>query len=94
MFILDTSSPKRSAASSSDPAFTESWTHQPDGRLRVCTEGRKLLTGEEDMYIPMTQEPAPMTEDVLDEHAEILTRSIEWHRGFASHLLITLGLVL
>ena len=47
---------------------------KPEGRLRECPGGLKLLNRDEAMYIPITQEPAPMTEDMLDEHAEILTR--------------------
>ena len=76
MLLTDNSgvSKKADTSTSASESFTESWTHQPDGRLRVCPDGTKLLNQQADMYIPITQEPAPMTEDMLDEHAEVLTR--------------------
>lgn len=46
---------------------------QPRGRLNKLDDLR-LLHVEESLYIPVTQEPAPMTEDSLAEHAEVLTR--------------------
>lgn len=48
-------------------------SEQPQGRLRKL-EDLKLLNVDDDLYIPVTQEPAPMTEDMLAEHAEVLTR--------------------
>ncbi|XP_033728070.1 LOW QUALITY PROTEIN: rab3 GTPase-activating protein catalytic subunit-like [Pecten maximus] len=59
--------------SNSDTAFKESFTHGPVGRLAPFGD-LKLIDSEESMYIPVTQEPAPMTEDMLEEHAEILAR--------------------
>lgn len=44
-----------------------------EGRLRRL-DGHKLLSVDEHLYIPVTQEPTPMTEDMLAEHAEVLTR--------------------
>lgn len=44
-----------------------------EGRLQPLGD-EKLLNVEETLYIPVTQEPAPMTEDQLAEHAEVLTR--------------------
>ncbi|XP_031567041.1 rab3 GTPase-activating protein catalytic subunit-like [Actinia tenebrosa] len=43
------------------------------GRLRQCGDLR-LLACDEPLYIPITQEPAPMTEDMLQEHAEVLSQ--------------------
>ena len=53
--------------------FKEAYTHQPEGRLRMC-ENMRLLHTDEHMHIPITQEPAPMTEDMLEEHAEVLAK--------------------
>ncbi|KAJ8320495.1 hypothetical protein KUTeg_002082 [Tegillarca granosa] len=53
--------------------YKDSLNYKPEGRLTPCQD-YKLLNSEEPMYIPVTQEPAPMTEDMLDEHAEILAK--------------------
>ncbi len=53
--------------------FKEAYTHQPEGRLMQC-ENMRLLNGEEQMYVPVTQSPAPMTEDMLEEQAEVLAK--------------------
>ncbi|KAK3589406.1 hypothetical protein CHS0354_020737 [Potamilus streckersoni] len=57
----------------SESSFKDSLTHNPEGRLAPHGELKLLYTGEQ-MYIPVTQEPAPMTEDMLDEHAEVLAK--------------------
>ncbi|KAJ7392048.1 Rab3 GTPase-activating protein catalytic subunit [Desmophyllum pertusum] len=46
---------------------TRQGVKQPFGDLRLLISGEPLM-------IPVTQEPAPMTEDMLEEHAEILTQ--------------------
>lgn len=46
---------------------------QPEGRLSKCGD-LKLLNIDEDMYIPITQEPPPMTEDLLQEQSRILSQ--------------------
>ncbi|XP_041477306.1 rab3 GTPase-activating protein catalytic subunit-like [Lytechinus variegatus] len=46
---------------------------KPEGRLKPCGELRLLHTNEV-LYIPVTQDPAPMTEDMLEEHAEVLAQ--------------------
>ncbi|XP_071792280.1 rab3 GTPase-activating protein catalytic subunit-like isoform X2 [Asterias amurensis] len=46
---------------------------KPVGRLRQCGD-LKLLNRDEPLYIPVTQDPAPMTEDMLEEHAEVLAQ--------------------
>lgn len=49
-----------------------SWD-KPEGRIKRCAKLRLLKTNEP-LYIPFTQEPAPMTEDRLEEHAGVLLR--------------------
>ena len=46
---------------------------KPEGRLKRCGQLRLLKTNEP-LYVPFTQEPAPMTEDRLEEHADVLLR--------------------
>ena len=53
--------------------FTDSLLYQADGRLKPCSD-LQLLNVNERLYVPVTQEPAPMTEDMLEEHAEVLAR--------------------
>ncbi|CAH1790436.1 unnamed protein product [Owenia fusiformis] len=56
---------------------------KPDGRLRQCGD-LLILDTEIPLYIPVTQEPAPMTEDMLEQHAEVLTKLGSTSEG--SHL--------
>nr|XP_045611406.1 rab3 GTPase-activating protein catalytic subunit-like isoform X2 [Procambarus clarkii] len=49
-----------------------SWD-KPEGRLKRCGKLRLIKTNEQ-LFIPYTQEPAPMTEDRLEEHADVLLR--------------------
>lgn len=49
-----------------------SWD-KPEGRIKRCGKLRLLKTNDQ-LYIPFTQEPAPMTEDRLEEHAGVLLR--------------------
>ncbi|KAM9424226.1 rab3 GTPase-activating protein catalytic subunit [Pholidichthys leucotaenia] len=44
-----------------------------EGRLHPYN-GMTLLNSEEPLYIPVTQEPAPMTEDLLEEQSEVLAK--------------------
>jgi len=53
--------------------YRDSLVYQADGRLKLCSDLR-LLNVNEPLYVPITQEPAPMTEDMLEEHAEVLAR--------------------
>ena len=46
-------------------------SNQPDGRLKQCDD-LYLLNKAEPLYIPITQESTPMTEDMIDEHANVL----------------------
>ncbi|KAL4221433.1 Rab3 GTPase-activating protein catalytic subunit [Mactra antiquata] len=57
----------------SDSAYKDSFSHKPEGRLALFQD-LKLINCDERMYIPVTQEPAPMTEDMLEEHAEVLAK--------------------
>ncbi|CAM4952153.1 unnamed protein product [Rotaria socialis] len=45
---------------------------QPEGRLKPCGD-LKLLNSNEILYVPVTQECPPATEDMLDEQTAILT---------------------
>ncbi|XP_036427001.1 rab3 GTPase-activating protein catalytic subunit isoform X1 [Colossoma macropomum] len=46
---------------------------KPEGRLQP--HGKlTLLNSDEPLYIPITQEPAPMTEDLLEEQSEVLAK--------------------
>ncbi|XP_062600840.1 rab3 GTPase-activating protein catalytic subunit-like [Saccostrea cucullata] len=57
----------------SSSSFVDSVTHKPEGRLAKSSDLR-LLNIDEPLYIPITQDPSPMTEDMLEEHAEVLAR--------------------
>ncbi|XP_042233003.1 rab3 GTPase-activating protein catalytic subunit-like isoform X2 [Homarus americanus] len=49
-----------------------SWD-KPEGRLKRCGKLRLIKTNEQ-LFVPYTQEPAPMTEDRLEEHSDVLLR--------------------
>ncbi|GFS18446.1 rab3 GTPase-activating protein catalytic subunit [Elysia marginata] len=53
--------------------YQDSRTHRPEGRM-VPMKNYFLLCSGEQLYIPITQEPSPMTEDMLEEHAEVLAK--------------------
>ncbi|XP_005093890.1 rab3 GTPase-activating protein catalytic subunit [Aplysia californica] len=63
----------RDSVVSADGQFQDSITHRPVGRLVPMKNVFLLATGEQ-LYIPVTQEPSPMTEDMLEEHAEVLAK--------------------
>ncbi len=47
---------------------------KPEGRLSKCGD-LKLLNNElEPLYIPITQDPTPMTEDMVNEHLIVLSK--------------------
>ncbi|KAJ8247119.1 hypothetical protein GJAV_G00258960 [Gymnothorax javanicus] len=46
---------------------------KPEGRLHPHGN-LTLLNSSEPLYIPITQEPAPMTEDLLEEQSEVLAK--------------------
>lgn len=45
----------------------------PEGRLRQLGN-LTLLNSDDPLYIPVTQEPAPVTEDLLEQQAEVLVQ--------------------
>lgn len=49
---------------------------EPQGRLHPLGEQRLHLHKDIALFVPITQDRAPMTEDLLEEHAKMLT-SIE-----------------
>ncbi|XP_068102031.1 rab3 GTPase-activating protein catalytic subunit [Hyperolius riggenbachi] len=71
----DTEELKESVQESSRkaPSKEEAATLKPDGRLHQFGN-MMLLNSEEPLYIPVTQEPAPMTEDLLEEQSEVLAK--------------------
>lgn len=50
----------------------EPW-NKPEGRLSKLND-MKLIEGDEFLYIPITQEPVPKTEDQLEDDAEVMLR--------------------
>lgn len=47
--------------------------NKPEGRLaRLGTT--KLVNSDEPLYVPITQEPVPKTEDQLEDDAEVMLR--------------------
>lgn len=66
-------SEKSIESSVSETSFKDSFTFRAEGRLAQIKNLHSLATGEP-LYIPVTQEPSPMTEDMLEEHAEVLAK--------------------
>lgn len=72
--LKETTTPEGEEVSgTSSSSYVDSITHKPEGRLAKSGD-LKLLNSEEPLYIPITQDPSPMTEDMLEEHAEVLAR--------------------
>lgn len=46
---------------------------QPEGRLSRLGD-MKLVNSDEPLYIPVTQEPVPKTEDQLEDDAELMLK--------------------
>ena len=58
-----------------EPIYSSvSYWDRPEGRDRPCGKLKLLLSGKR-VYIPVTQEPAPVTEDKLEEQAEVRNRT-------------------
>ncbi|XP_071448374.1 rab3 GTPase-activating protein catalytic subunit [Hetaerina americana] len=53
------------------PSMKHSLWNRPEGRLKVMEDVCVLSTGEP-LYVPMTQEIPPKTEDQLEEHDELM----------------------
>ena len=60
-------------SSVSEASFKDASLARPEGRLAPMKNARSLGTGEA-LFIPVTQEPSPMTEDMLEEQAEVLAK--------------------
>nr|XP_033467499.1 rab3 GTPase-activating protein catalytic subunit isoform X1 [Epinephelus lanceolatus] len=54
-------------------ADKDSSKSKAEGRLHPCNN-MTLLNSTEPLYVPVTQEPAPMTEDLLEEQSEVLAK--------------------
>jgi len=65
---------------------------QPQGRLCLLGE-QKLMNSDEFIYVPLTQEPSPMTEDMLEEHADMLTRYSHLLHNGMNKFLSLLGII-
>ncbi|KAL2081252.1 hypothetical protein ACEWY4_023105 [Coilia grayii] len=69
--LSDTDELKEAAAAAE--GVKEASKAKPEGRLQP--HGKlTLLHSDEPLYIPVTQEPAPMTEDTLEEQSEVLAK--------------------
>uniref|UniRef100_A0AC35GML2 Rab3 GTPase-activating protein catalytic subunit n=1 Tax=Panagrolaimus sp. PS1159 TaxID=55785 RepID=A0AC35GML2_9BILA len=51
---------------------TNTVNNEPEGRLQKSETLKLLNRPEQPLYIPITQDRSPMTEDMLEEHAEYL----------------------
>ena len=67
------SSEKSMDSSMSEASFKDATLIKPEGRLAPMKNMRSLSTSEP-LFIPVTQEPSPMTEDMLEEQAEVLAK--------------------
>ena len=65
------------------------WSKEPVGRLKKLGK-LKLLHHDENIYVPICQDPTPLTEDMLAEQAEVLlqvgTYSLENMKFVCLHL--------
>lgn len=61
------------SASSKDQTFQDSVSQVAEGRSRKCGD-LKLLHVDQPLFIPITQDPAPMTEDQLEQQAEVFVK--------------------
>ena len=60
-------------SSVSEVSFKDAAPIRAEGRLAPMKNMCSLATGEP-LFIPITQEPSPMTEDMLEEQAEVLAK--------------------
>ena len=67
------SSEKSMDSSMSETSFKDATLIKPEGRLAPMKNMWSLSTNEP-LFIPVTQEPSPMTEDMLEEQAEVLAK--------------------
>lgn len=59
---------------------------KPEGRLKKMNN-LKLLNSEEPLYIPVTQDPVPKTEDELLDDAEMMLKMAETGEGTSTQLM-------
>uniref|UniRef100_A0A914Y5P6 Rab3 GTPase-activating protein catalytic subunit n=1 Tax=Panagrolaimus superbus TaxID=310955 RepID=A0A914Y5P6_9BILA len=52
--------------------LTDTVNFEPEGRLQKSETLKLLNRPEQPLYVPITQDRSPMTEDMLEEHAEYL----------------------
>lgn len=55
--------------------YVEGLDIQPQGRLSKLEDFR-LKNVDVELYVPVCQEPSPMTEDLLAEHSDVLTKYV------------------
>lgn len=48
--------------------------NKPEGRLSKLNDMKLIESGDEYLYVPMTQEPVPKTEDQLEDDAEVMLK--------------------
>ncbi|XP_030642604.1 rab3 GTPase-activating protein catalytic subunit isoform X1 [Chanos chanos] len=71
--LSDTDELKEAPAEGERSGAKEASKAKPEGRLQP--HGKlTLLNSDQPLYIPVTQEPAPMTEDLLEEQSEVLAK--------------------
>lgn len=71
-FDCDASNEDESSDQTKHQYEQEPW-NKPEGRLSKLND-MKLIDGDEYLYVPITQEPVPKTEDQLEDDAEILLK--------------------
>ncbi|XP_063070153.1 rab3 GTPase-activating protein catalytic subunit [Engraulis encrasicolus] len=71
--LSDTEELKEEATAAEGGGAKEASKAKPEGRLQPHGN-LTLLNSDEPLYIPVTQEPAPMTEDTLEEQSEVLAK--------------------
>ena len=57
----------------SNKNFNKILSHAPEGRLNIC-KNLKLLHCDSALFIPITQDHPPMTEDLLEEQADVFSK--------------------
>ncbi|XP_064646210.1 rab3 GTPase-activating protein catalytic subunit-like [Lineus longissimus] len=73
MEVEEEKSQVEESSQSSSGSFQDPTIYKPVGRLRQY-EDVTLLNLDEPLYIPITQDPSPLTEDMLEEQADILAK--------------------
>uniref|UniRef100_A0A672P4L8 Rab3 GTPase-activating protein catalytic subunit n=1 Tax=Sinocyclocheilus grahami TaxID=75366 RepID=A0A672P4L8_SINGR len=71
--MKETESEKKTEMKETESEKKTASKSKAEGRLQPHGK-RTLLNSAEPLYIPVTQEPAPMTEDLLEEQSEVLAK--------------------